>query len=98
MGVGAAGALAGDQSGLGGWAGAVGSIVAPRVAAKLITNTAFVRWMAEPVKQGTQEWAAHFAKLVAIGEVNPEIKEAIGELVSVMHKNTAPEKSNEKKK
>jgi len=93
-----AGFAAGDQTSVGGLAGAAGGIIAPRMAAKLITNPNFIKWLAQPVKEGTKDWAAHLTRLVVIGEENPDIKEAVNALVLDMQKATAPENSNEKKK
>ncbi len=86
-----AGAAAGDQTGFGGFVGAAGGIIAPRMAAKLITNPAFVKWLAAPVKESTKDWSAHLAKLAVIGDANPEIKEAINYLLLDMQKATTPE-------
>ncbi len=92
------GFAAGDQTSLGGRAGAAGGIIAPRVAAKLITNPAFVKWLAAPVKEGTKDWAAHLTRLAVISEANPEIKDAVNFLLLDMQKATASEKSDEKQK
>lgn len=69
----------------------IGTILAPRMAAKLITNPKFVSWLAEPAKQGVSSAATHIAKLVAIGEAEPEIKEEIHQFIKQMELNTRPE-------
>jgi len=93
---GAGGALTGEQMGVGSVMGAAGAILAPRVAAKLITNPEFVRWLAEPVTQGAIDVTTHLTKLVAIGMANPEIKEDIDQLISVMERNTTAETTTQK--
>lgn len=85
----AGGFLTGEQTGLGGVPGAIGGLIAPRVAARLITNKAFVKWLAQPVSEGAQEASAHFARLIIIGKENPEIKEDIDQLIQAMERTTA---------
>lgn len=87
---GAAGAFTGEQAGVGPIAGAAGAIIAPRLAAKLITNPAFVKWLAYPINEGTKDIAGHLGRLVAIGEATPEINDAVQELIKAMEQNTRP--------
>lgn len=93
---GAGGALTGEQIGVGPVMGGVGAILAPRIAAKLITNPEFVRWLAEPVTQGAIDTTTYFTKLIAIGAANPEIKEDIDQLISVLERNTRSESPTQK--
>ncbi len=92
---GVGGAFAGEKVGVGGWYGAIGGIVAPRVAARLITNRAFIKWLSKPVSEGAQEAGAYITKLYLIGEENPEIKGEIDQLINVLEQNTRPENSKE---
>jgi hypothetical protein len=64
------------------------AVVTPKAAAKLITSPSFIKWLSQPVKQGTVNMGAHIGRLVAIGETNPELKEAINEYVSALDENT----------
>lgn len=68
-----------------------GSILAPRAAAKLLTNPNFVNWLAQPVEQGIRSVPAHMARLVAIGKANPEIKEEVDQFIKQMQLNTKPQ-------
>ena len=54
-----------------------GTIVAPTVAAKLMTNSAVIQWLSTPASQISKDVASHVARLVAIGERQPEIQEEI---------------------
>lgn len=65
-----------------------GTILAPRAAAKLLTNPQFVKWLAEPVEQGISSAGAHIGRLVAIGKANPEIKEEIDQFLKQLELNT----------
>jgi|TARA_R100001530_G_scaffold37085_1_gene28792 hypothetical protein len=56
--------------------GVITVIVAPRVAAKLITNPKFVKWLVTPITDPSKI-PAHIGRLVGIGKVAPEIKEEI---------------------
>jgi hypothetical protein len=76
--------------------GLVGSFLAPRAAAKLITNPAFVEWLGTPITQAgkktaiktTADW---LARLTIVGEANPEIKEEINQFIKQMQFDTAPD-------
>lgn len=76
---GAGGAVvSGDLAG--GAAGASSTIVtavlAPRLAAKLLTSSAFVQWLSSPVTRANSI-SAHMSRLFAIAEADPELREAI---------------------
>jgi hypothetical protein len=63
-------------------AGALGGlVVAPRVAARLITSPRFVRWLARAgnigLNQGENALAGHIGRLVTIAEAEPEIREDV---------------------
>ena len=50
---------------------------APAFAAKLMTNPAVIKWLSTPASQISKDVASHVARLVAIGERQPEIQEEI---------------------
>lgn len=54
-------------------------VVAPRYAARLITNPQFVRWLAgaAPTAPGSAARAQAFARLGAVAEANPELRDAL---------------------
>jgi len=54
-----------------------GTIIAPTVAAKLMTNPAVIQWLSTPASQISKDVASHVARLVAIGQEQPEIQEEI---------------------
>tara|TARA_R110000772_G_scaffold57933_2_gene131075 strand:+ start:45 stop:2432 length:2388 start_codon:yes stop_codon:yes gene_type:complete len=56
-----------------------GTIVTPIVAAKLMTNPTFIRWLSTPAKElsNSTQVASHVARLVAIGQAEPEIQEEL---------------------
>jgi len=62
--------------------GAVSFFIAPRYAAKLITNPRFVGWLSQAIRLSTRgegSFARHIGRLATIGEVEPEIKDAVRE-------------------
>ena len=79
---GALGAAAtGDVQGAAG--GVLLTLVAPRVAARLITNPAFVRWLATPITK-TQAIAPHIGRLLGIAVAEPEIREEIEQYATAL--------------
>lgn len=85
----AAGALStGDVSGTlkGAAAAGVGGFVAPRAAAKLLTNPKFVNWLADAAARPVNYngLGATMGRLVAIAKAEPEIREEIYQYVSAM--------------
>jgi hypothetical protein len=60
-----------------------GSVVAPRVAARLITSPRFVAWLIEPVTKANGV-SAHVARLAAIAVAEPEIKEEIQQFAAAL--------------
>ena len=80
-----AGGLAAGATGmmLGGAGAILGEVVAPRVAARLITSPAFVKWLTTPVTDPTGI-PAHLGRLVAVAAVEPEIKEEIGQYLQAL--------------
>lgn len=104
-GVGAAGAslMQGDpKSDLGIFAGVpkalgilVGGVLAPRYAAKLITNPAFVRWISstsQSVARHPDNWGTKLGQLTAIAEAEPSIRTAIYQYLDAAK--GAPERGN----
>ena len=74
------GMVAGDV--LGATAAIGGTVLAPAGAAKLMTNPAVIKWLSTPASQISKDVSAHVARLVAIGQAEPEIQE---ELLSLIH-------------
>ncbi len=66
-----------------GVAGAVGAIVAPRLAAKLITSPAFVKWLTTPITSSTGI-SAHIGRLAGIAVAEPELREAIEQYTAAL--------------
>ncbi len=64
-------------------AGAVGAIVAPRLAAKLITSPAFVKWLTTPITSPTGI-SAHLGRLAGIAVAEPELREAIDQYTAAL--------------
>tara|TARA_R110002126_G_scaffold206136_1_gene353388 strand:+ start:1264 stop:3621 length:2358 start_codon:yes stop_codon:yes gene_type:complete len=54
-----------------------GSVLAPIGAAKVMTNPAFIKWLSTPASQISKDVSAHVARLVAIGQAEPEIQEEL---------------------
>jgi hypothetical protein len=66
-----------------GAAGAAAAIIAPRMAAKMITNPSFVKWLATPISQASRI-PSHIGRLVAIANDNPDIAEGINGVLQQM--------------
>ncbi len=64
-------------------AGAVGAIVVPRLAAKLVTSTAFVKWLTTPITSSTGI-SAHLGRLAGIAAAEPELREAIDQYTAAL--------------
>ncbi len=64
-------------------AGVVGAIVAPRLAAKLITSPAFVRWLTTPITSANAI-SAHLGRLAGIAVAEPELREAIDQYTAAL--------------
>ena len=69
------GLAAGDV--LGAAAAIGGTVLAPAGAAKLMTNPAVIKWLSTPASQISKDVSAHVARLVAIGQAEPEIQEEL---------------------
>ena len=69
------GMVAGDV--LGATAAIGGTVLAPAGAAKLMTNPAVIKWLSTPASQISKDVSAHVARLVAIGQAEPEIQEEL---------------------
>lgn len=67
----------------GGVAAAGASVAGPYAAAKLLTSPAFVRWLATPVTR-IQSLSSHVARLGAIAEAEPAIREEIYQYMQAM--------------
>lgn len=62
---------------------AVGTVIAPRAAARLITNPRFVQWLASPVTNPTGI-SAHLGRLTEIALAEPEIEGEIDQYLAVL--------------
>tara|TARA_R110000744_G_scaffold1990_3_gene7813 strand:- start:1876 stop:4245 length:2370 start_codon:yes stop_codon:yes gene_type:complete len=62
---------------LGASAAIFGTVLAPAGAAKLMTNPAVIKWLSTPASQISKDVSAHVARLVAIGQAEPEIQEEL---------------------
>ena len=88
---GSIGALTGGDvasGGLGTAASVVGGILAPRYAAKLITNPKFVKWLATPITEHSQI-PNHLGRLVGVMADEPGMEEAVREFIQVVATNPA---------
>ncbi len=65
-----------------------GTVIAPAFAAKLMTNPAVVKWLATPASQISKDVSAHVARLVAIGQAEPEIQEELRQYYSAIRSYT----------
>ena len=72
-----------------GLAGAAGFIIAPRLAAKLITSPAFVKWLTTPITSSTGI-LAHVGRLVGIAVAEPELREAIDQYTAALRAVPSP--------
>jgi|GEM_PF-1358288 len=83
--------------GVAGVAAAIGGgVVTPNVAARLITNARFVRWLAQaPEAKTGQHVGAHIGRLFGIREAEPEIAAEIDEYISVLQSGTMPNEGTE---
>ncbi len=64
-----------------------GTIVAPWISAKLITNPGFVRWLTgtvQSVNAGTPTLTGRITRLIAVAEANPEIREEVGQYIDAL--------------
>lgn len=62
---------------------AMAGYVAPRYAAKLMTSPKFLRWMSTTLKNppSAAGWGSTLARLTAIGEGQPDIKDAVSSFI-----------------
>lgn len=84
--------LTATGEGTGGFAGAaVGAVLAPRYASKLITSPRFIEWLATPVEQGINSIPAHISRLIAIGNTDETLKDPIREYIKNLDRITKDE-------
>ena len=81
------GFVGGDYSSTAG--AVVTTILAPRAAAKLITNPRFIKWLTTPITQ-PGKYAPHITRLAAIGKAEPEIKQEIRQYLDVLRNSPIP--------
>lgn len=82
LGGGAGLAAGGDIESAG--AGVAGAVIAPWATAKLITNPAFTRWLANLGATNVNGMIPQLARLAAIGQAEPAIKEEVTQLLQAM--------------
>ena len=74
------GAASGDHTSAG--AGIAGLVIAPKMAAKLMTSPRFVKWLTKTADQkNPRDFAKHMAQLYAIGDINPDVREEVQEFI-----------------
>lgn len=71
---------------------AIGAVIAPRVAAKLLTNPKFIDWLAEPVTANVFSMSDHLGKLMLISEANDDLREPVREYIKTLSFITREEK------
>ena len=54
-----------------------GTVLAPAGAAKLMTKPGFIKWLSTPASQISKDVSAHVARLVTLGQAEPEIQEEL---------------------
>lgn len=80
-------ALGGDPQSVG--VGILATIIAPRLAARLITSPRFVRWLTTPITKPSG-LSAHLGRLVGIAVAEPELREAIDQYVAALRSAPSP--------
>ena len=73
----------GGEGAVSGLAWAASFILAPRLAAKLITSPAFVKWLTTPITSPTGI-LAHVGRLAGIAAAEPELREAIDQYTAAL--------------
>jgi len=76
----------GDISSIAGYG--IGAVLAPKYAAKLLTNPKFIEWLATPVEQGISSIPAHIARLTALANEDELLREPIEEYLKVLGEQT----------
>jgi len=87
--------LEGDVGGAG--ATVAGAVLAPRAAARLLTNPQFVRWLSatgNSVVRNPSNWGVRLGQLTAIAKVEPEIRDEIYQYVAALRDTGKPPKAN----
>jgi len=65
-----------------------GTILAPAGAAKLMTNSNFVKWLATPASEISKDVTAHMGRLAALSVSEPEIQEELRQYYSAIRSYT----------
>lgn len=83
--------LGGDYESTG--AGAVvGAVVAPRIAARLITSPAFTSWLANSAQiSSVSQWTQHLGRLAAIAKAEPEIRDEVRQYMDALRSAPKPQ-------
>lgn len=72
-----------ESAGAGALAAMAGTVVAPRVAARLMTNPSFVKWLTTPITS-PNGIASHLGRLAGIALLEPELKEDLEQYVGAV--------------
>ena len=75
-----------------------GAVLAPRMAAKLLTNPTFVRWLgqtANSVAAHPSNWGPRLGQIVAIAKAEPAIRDELYQYVSALRSMPLHVESNE---
>lgn len=67
-----------------------GAVLAPRVAAQLLTSPRFINWLGQTVNAQGSNWTARIGRLAAIAEAEPAIQDEIDQYMSALRSTTAP--------
>jgi len=89
-------ALGGDieSAGAGAVAGIAGRVVAPNIAARLIGNPKFVRWLARAgtaTARNPNSLPKHLARLVLVSKASPDIRDEIAQYADALRSLPAPD-------
>ena len=68
-----------------------GRLLFPRQVAKLMTNPAFVKWLATPPVTGKGAIASHIGRLAAVAKANPMIRDEINDYLESLSQPDEPE-------
>lgn len=88
--------LEGDVTGAG--ATVAGAVLAPRMAARLLTSPSFVRWLSatgNSVSRQPSNWGVRLGQLTAIAKAEPEIRDEIYQYVAALRDSGMPQQTNE---
>ncbi len=88
--------LQGDTTGAAGTV--AGAVIAPRVAARLLTNPRFVGWLgqtANSVSRYPSNWGPRLGQLTAIAKAEPAIRDELYQYVAALRDSSTPSETNQ---